>query len=357
MSLNPPQGPPSGLAPRRVVPLTLLVVGIVVSAGIAVAATAIYIELVPSNSHPSGPAVTVVDDLGRTVVAPLNPARIVVLAPSVMDIVYRLGLRDRVVGVGCDADLPGGLLNEYSPNQSSLWSITPASCIADFPSLNVEEVLNSSPQLVLATTITSAATVEQMSVTFHLPVVLLEPTTLQGIVSDVQLVGTIFPSVSTATNQLVAALDRQLVSAADFDSNLSTNGVPLPTVLVTYYFDSGGYYTYGPDSFGESLINVLGAVNVAGSTPLIYYELNGSAVLNDSPQVIIYGTSWNDPWLVANETPAQWASPASGAPYWAQLTGSKVALDVTLVSESDPTLILALPVLLHAVHPALYPPT
>ena len=208
---------------------------------------------------------------------------------------------------------------------------------------------------MLATTITSAASVEQLSVTFGLPVVMLNPTTLQGIVSDVQLVSTIFPSVSSTANALVSSLNVQLNNASNFDSNLSTNGVVLPTLLLTYYYDQGGYYTYGPDTFGQSLIDALGAVNVAGDSPLVYYELNGSVVLEDNPQVILYGTSWNDAWLVGNETPSEWASPTYGAPYWSQLNGTKVALDVTLVSEPDPTLILDLPWLLHAVHPTLYP--
>lgn len=354
MSLNP--GPSTPEQPmRRVVPVTLLIIAIVISAGVAVAATAVYFELAPAKSAVTGPSTTVVDDLGRTVVVPLNPTRIVVLAPSVMDIVYRLGLRDRVVGVGCDAGIPGGLLNEYSPNQSALWGITAALCISDYPTLSIDELLNASPQVVLASTITSAADVEEISVTYHIPVVLLAPTTVQGIVSDVQLVGSIFPSVSTTTNALVAELNLVLLNASNFDTNLSYNGVPLPTVLLTYYYDSGGYYTYGPNSFGQSLIDTLGAVNVVGTSPLVYLELNGSATLNDSPQVILYGTSWNDPWLVENETPAQWASPTTGAPYWTQLNGSKVALDITLVSEADPTMILAVPLLLHCVHPTLYP--
>jgi iron complex transport system substrate-binding protein len=355
MSLNAPSEaaePPR----RRVIPVTLLVVAILISAGIAVAATAIYFELAPSKSPMTGPTVTVVDDLGRTVVVPANPTRVVLLAPSVMDIVYRLGLRADVVGVGCDADLPGGLLNEYSPNQSSLWGIDAGFCISDYPSLSIDELLNVSPQLVLATTITSAADVEQISVTYHIPVVILSPTTVQGIVSDVELVGTIFPADHLRTDALVSTLNLELTNASNFDTNLSYNAVPLPTVLLTYYYDSGGYYTYGPDSFGQSLIDTLGAVNVAGTAPLVYLELNGSAALNDSPQVILYGTSWNDPWIVENETPTQWASPTSGAPYWAQLTGSKVALDVTLLSEPDPTMILALPLLLHCVHPTLVPP-
>lgn len=353
MSLNPPDSPtpPSG----RTVSVTWLIVIVLVVAGIAIAATTAVYALRPASTSSSPSSVNVTDDLGRHVTVPYDPARVAVLSPSIMDIVYRLGLRDRVVGVGCDAGIPGGLLNEYSPNQSALWNISAGLCISDYPSLDVDELLNLSPEAVFAPTYTSAAAVEEISVTFGIPVVMLNPTTLQGIVSDVQLVTSIFPVVQGNGTALEAALDDQLVSAANFDSNLSTNGNALPTVLLTYYFDSGGYYTYGPDSFGQSLIDALGAVNVAGTTPLLYFELNGSVVLNDSPEIILYGTSWNDPWLVENETPAQWASPSSGAPYWSQLNGTKVALDVTLVSEPDPTLIFELPVLLHIVHPTLYP--
>ena len=350
MSLIPSPEPVAPSARR--VSVTLLIVALLIASGSAVAATAIYFEL--KLAAPTG--VTVVDDLGRSVGAPINAARVVVLAPSVLDIVYRLGLRDRVVGVGCDPHLSGGLLNEYTPNQSALWNVSAGLCITDFPALAVEELLNRSPQLILASTITSAAAVEELSATYHIAVVLLSPNTLEGIVNDVRLVGQLFPSVGATTNALVAQLNLQLVAAGKFDSNLSSNGVALPTVLVTYYYDGGGYYTFGPDSFGQSMIDVLGAVNIASSSPLVYFEMNATAVLNASPEIVLYGTSWNDPWIVANQTPAQWQSTTGGAPYWSQLTGAKDAVDITLMTEADPSLILAIPLLLHLVHPTLVPP-
>lgn len=351
MSLSPPISPPATGA--RGISLVVLVVATLIAAGCAVAGTAIYFELRPA---PSASGVTVVDDLGRSVTAPANPTRVVVLAPSVLDIVYRLGLRDRVVGIGCDVSLQGGLENEYTPNQSSLWGVQPALCIGDYPSISVDELLNVSPQLVLASTLTSAADVEQISVTYHLPVVLLAPTSMEGIVNDVRIVGELFPAASSVVNGLVSLLDQELVSAGHFDTNLSTDGTPLPSLLLTYYFDQGGYYTYGPDSFGQSLVDVLGAVSIASSSPLVYFELNATVVLNDNPDVILYGTSSDDPWIVANETPAQWQSATAGAPYWSQLNGTKDPIDITLVTEADPTLILALPLLLHLVHPTLAPP-
>jgi iron complex transport system substrate-binding protein len=338
--------------PRRTIPLAIFLVSLLIVAGIAIAATSVYFEVRPSASS-SASTVSVVDDLGRTVQVPLNPSRVVVLAPSIMDTMYRLGLRERVVGIGCTPSLSGGIYAEYTPNQTALWDLTPGLCVTDSPTLSVEELVNRTPDLVLASTITSATTVESISVTFGIPVVMINPSTLEGVLGDVRILGQIFPSVVTPADGLVTQLQRTLVTAESFDTNLTTypNSTVAPTVLLSYYFDSAGYWTYGQGSFGDSLIALAGGDNLAASTPLEYPELNGSAVLNASPQVIIYGTSWNDAYVVSGETPQNWTQ----APYWGQLTGSKFAVDIEVVSEIDPSMILALPMLQHDIYPSLAP--
>jgi hypothetical protein len=80
--------------------------------------------------------------------------------------------------------------------------------------------------------------------------------------------------------------------------------------------------------------------------------MNASVVLWDEPTVILYGTSWNDPYLVAGETPAVWSS---SAPYWPQLSGTKIPLDTTILTEADPTMVLSLPWFLHYLHPTIVP--
>jgi ABC-type Fe3+-hydroxamate transport system substrate-binding protein len=340
----------------RTVPLALLAVVVLITAGVAVAATAVYYELRP------GPATvapglgtnrtTVVDDLGRTVEVPLNATRVVVLAPSIMDIVYRLGLRDRVVGVGCTVGIVGGIENEYSPNQTSLWNLTPSMCIADSPDLDTEKVALLAPQLVLDSTLTSVSDVTTLTDTYGLPVVLLAPSTLDGIVGDVRLMAQLFPSVSSVATSLEATLEQELSNATGFDNELSDNGTAIPSVLVTYGFYSGVYYTFGPGTFGQSLVDLAAGDSISAGLPLQYAGLNASEVLIDQPEVILYGTSWNDAYLVAGQTPSVWNS---GAPYWGQLNGTKVPVDVTLLTEADPTMILALPWLLHYLHPTLVP--
>ena len=349
MALNPLPPAASG------VPKALLVVAVLVAAGIGTASTAVYYDLRPASAAPPGgtnATVTVVDDLGRVVTAPLNASRLVVLAPSVMDIVYRLGLRDRVVGIGCTTGIAGGIDNEYSPNQTVLWNLSAALCITDYPVLDTEKVAELDPGLVLASTITSASDAATLNETYHLPVVILAPSGLDGIVGDVGLVARLFPSVAATATVLEASLQQTLTNATTIDSNLSENNITIPSVFATYGFYSGTYYTFGPGTFGQSLVEYAGGASLSAGVPLEYYGLNASVVLVDQPAVILYGTSWNDPYLVAGQTPSVWNS---SAPYWDQLNGTKVAVDVTLLTEAGPSMILALPWYLHDLHPTLVP--
>lgn len=359
MSLNPDPSPKTGPTPattpaRRTLPLTLVVVLLVLVAAVGIGATATYYALkpAPSTNAPTGATtVTVVDDLGRSVTAPTNAHRVVVLAPSIMDLVFRLGLRSDVVGVGCTTSIPGGILNEYTYNQTVLWDLSNSTCVTDYPSLNTEGVANDTPGLVLAPDYTSAAAVDTMTDTYHLPVVVLSPTSIDGIVGDVRIMGQLYPAAAANCTALETQLSQTLASVAAQASNVTSEVATPSSVLISYYFDSGGYYTYGPGTFGASMIDLVGGSNVASAVPLAYGEMNATAVLNDQPQVIIYGTEWNDPYVVSGQTPSVWA----GAPYWAQLTGTKIAVDVAFISEPDPTMILWLPWLQHDLYPSLVP--
>jgi len=175
---------------------------------------------------------------------------------------------------------------------------------------------------------------------------------MEGIVGDVRLMAGMFPASAARATALESTLEGALVNATNFVNGLSTNGTPIPSVLITYGFYSGEYYTYGPGTFGQSIVDLAGGASIAAGLPLEYAGLNASAVLLDQPTVVLYGTSWNDPYLVAGQTPSVWTSTA---PYWSELNGTKVPVDVTLVTEADPTMVLALPWFLHYLHPTLVP--
>lgn len=330
---------------RRTVPLAWFVVGVIVAAGLSVAGVAVYYATATSSS--SGP-ITVTDDLGRHVSVPYDPSRVVVLGPSIMDSMYRLGLRSHVVGVDCYAPNLGGLSSDYSADQVALWNLSSSMCVETGPTFDVEQLLALSPQLVLAATIVSVAAVEEISQTYHIPVVMLQPATLTGVVLDEELLSQIF-NVPAASASLELALQSALNRAVSLQNNLTANGTAFPTVLVTYSADGNGYWTFGPGTFGQSLIELASGASISANATLSYPELSGEQVLASDPEYLVYGTGFG-----LNE------STYAGAPFWSQLTatqdGRAVGMDSNYFTEPDPTMILVgLPQLIAILHPGSSP--
>jgi iron complex transport system substrate-binding protein len=338
MALKGPSPPSSGTISLAWTIVLVLIVG-----GGAVAVTAAYFS---EQSSLSPHSVQVTDDLGRTVTVPYDPARIVVLSPSVMDIVFRLGLRSHVVGVDCYAAADGGLSSDYSPDQVALWNLSSSMCVQVGPTFVPEMLANLTPQLVLAATIVSVAAVEEITNQLGIPVVLLQPPTLSGILYDDSLVGQIF-GASGAANALNAQLSAELYNATNVSAQVASTGAPFPTVLVTYSVDSGGYWTFGPGTFGLSLIEISGGTSISAGATAPYPELSSAQVLLDDPQWIIYGVGFG-----LNE------STYAGGPDWSEFSavqhGNVTGINSNLLTEPDPTMILdGIPALLAVLHPGV----
>jgi len=341
MSLN---GPGPTAPPHRTITLSWFVVGLLVAAGVAIAGTAAYSSL-RSTTSPGLPVtpgnLSVTDDLGRTVKVPHDPARVAVLSPSVMDIMFRLGLRSHVVGVDCSAVADGGLSGDYTPDQVSLWGLSSSMCVQVLPSLAPEMLENLTPDLVLASTIISVAQVEAISSTLGFPVVMLQPPTLSGILVDVSLVAEIF-GAPTAASSLNGALSLELYNATEVGLGLAK----LPTVLLTIDADPNGYWTYGPGTFGESLIEIAGATSISANATTPYPELSPAQVLVANPSVIVYGVGFG-----LNE------STYAAGPFWSDFSavqnGNVSGINSNWLTEPDPTMILSgIPALLAAFHPS-----
>lgn len=342
MSLNEP---PPTRSPRTI-SLTLFAVGVLLVAGVAVAATASYYVLHPapgpsSPTNSSGRTIRVTDDLGRTVTVPVDPARVAALSPSIMDLLFRLGLRSHVVGVDCYAPALGGLSDDYSADQIALWNLSPSMCVQVGPSFDPETLVNVTPQLVFASTIVSVAAVEEITTILGIPVVMLQPPTLSGILVDATLVGEIF-GLPAAAEALDAQLSEELYNATELDQSLES----FPTILVTYSVDSNGYWTYGPSTFGESLIEISGGASISANATIPYPELSPGQVLVADPDWIVYGVGFG-----LNE------STYAGGPLWSDFPavrdGNISGINSNWLTEPDPTMILeGIPALLAILHPA-----
>lgn len=291
-------------------------------------------------------AISVVDDAGRTVTVPSIPSRIVVLQPSAMDIVYRLGLRSDVVGVDCGAPAVGGLSADYAPWQIQNWSLSSLPCITWIPSLDLQGIVALDPGLVIGSTGIEVSALATLQDSDHIPSLYLNPSTLLGISVDVEMVAKL-----TGTTTLGASLVQQMSSELGIVQSTVGNAslvTSIPTVLVTFYDDPTGYYTFGPGTFGNDLMVTAGASNIAGNdTYANQGEISGSYVLAANPGLIVYGTGFG-----------RTLQNYSAGPYWSQLGAVQAhhvfGIDATYVAEPDPTMVLVgLPTLFAIVHPGV----
>lgn len=337
MSLNP--SPPSAVG--RSVPLVWALVLVLVVAGAGVAVTAALAYPRPAAAPGS---VTVTDDLGRTVTVPYDPARVVAFGASIVDLLYALGLLGHLVGVDCYAAADGGLADDYSSDQIALWNLSSSMCVQVEPEFVPSMLANLTPTLVLSSTIVSVAGVEQLTSELGVPLVFLQPASLDGIVVDSSLVGQIF-GVTAAASALNARMNAELYNA----TNISANALSFPTVLVTYDVTVGGpdpgYWSYGPGTFGQSLLEITGASSISAGATTSYPELSGSQVLAAQPDWIVYGVGFG-----LN------LSNYSAGPDWSEFTavgaGNLSGINSNWLAEPDPTMILdGVPALLAAFHP------
>jgi len=85
--------------------------------------------------------VTVVDALGRTVVINSEPKRIVSMAPSITEMLFALGLGDRVVGVTSFCNYPPEVLDRVEKGEIKV--------IGGFSNPSVEKIVALKPDLVI----------------------------------------------------------------------------------------------------------------------------------------------------------------------------------------------------------------
>lgn len=333
MSLNPPPGP-ARPQPARL-PLAWALAFVLVAA----AATAVVTASVTSHPSSTG-SVTLTDDFGRKVSVAPHPTRVVALGASIVDLLAHLGLREHLVGVDCYTGTSAAALAlDYTPSQIAQWNLSAGMCVEAAPFV-ATSLANLTPDLVLASTIVSIAAVESATDQLGIPLVVLQPTTLGGILVDDTLVGEIFGEEGAA-----ASLNGRLSSVMANTTNVTSVAASFPTVLVTYSVDQGGYWTYGPGSFGASLVEFCGGAGIGALASTAYPELTPLQVLAAQPEKIVYASGFGLDLSVYEGGP-DWSS------FSAVQNGSVYGVDSTYLTEPDPTMILSgVPSLLAVLQP------
>ena len=223
---------------------------------------------VSSASH-HATAIRLTDDAHHTITLKKPATRIVTLQPSNAEIALDLGLKSELVGTD-------KATFQYTPKpwQHQLRGIPDIG--PSIPGINIEEIVAAKPNLVIATGgITGLSALAR----FHIPVLVLQPNSINGIYRDIRLVG-------RATGKNVQA--RSLVAHMKQRIQRIQKAVSRTKSRPTVFYDLGGLYTVGPHTFLNSLISLAGATNVgARLSAKPYPDVTAEQAVKANPSIIL----------------------------------------------------------------------
>jgi len=195
--------------------------------------------LAGETSNTTASVRTVTDDYGTTVTIAGTPERIVSLAPTNTEILFRLGLGDRVVGVTDYCNYPREAATKPK--------------IGGFSTVSVEKVAAQHPDLVVASEGNGAELVDHLQ-KLNMTVIATNPTNVTGILSDITLIGNAAGAKDNAS-ALVASLEARISAT---EANASALGAH-PKVGHIIWNDP--IYVSGNGTFQNELIAMAGGTN------------------------------------------------------------------------------------------------
>lgn len=183
--------------------------------------------------------VTVTDDFGVRVVIAQEPRRIVSLAPANTEILFALGLGDRVVGVTDYCNYPAEA--QEKPK------------VGGFSTVNIEKVVAAKPDLVLAAYGNTEEVVNHLR-NLGMTVVTLNPDSMQGTLRDIILTGEATGRTTEAT-----ALKNSMQTRIDAVTAAVGTTSERPTVMHAVWYDP--IWVSGNATFQNELITLAGGKN------------------------------------------------------------------------------------------------
>ncbi len=225
----------------------------------------ILVCLVSASLNSMCHAATFYDALGRAVIMESPPKRIVTLAPNLTEIVFELGLGDRLVGVT--------RFSNYPPDAARIPKI------GSYVNLNVEKIIELAPDLVIATANGNNKMVIELLGHSGIPVYVVNPRNLREVIHTIAILG----------NPLgVRKRAKELAKRMNFRvDNIVRKVKGLKRPLVFLQINIKPIMTVNGNTFHNDLIRLAGGKNMAEDLPVTYPRISMEEVICKKPEVII----------------------------------------------------------------------
>ena len=282
------------------------------------------IALVLTACSPTGqtPTQYVFDDLGRLVAINGTPQRIISLAPSNTEILFALGLGDKVVGVTDWCDYPPEALDKEK--------------VGGYATPNIEKIVALNPDLVLVAYGTPMDVINNL-VGLGLTVFGIKTTDLDDLLNDIRRIGEI-----TDKEVEAQALTPAMASRIEAVTNVTSELEERPKV---FYLISQDLWTAGSGTFIHELIEKAGGVNICQNITG-YTMISIEEVIARDPEIIIT-SSWPGVY--------EWAMNSTELEVTAaRQSGSVYTCDDNLVQRPGPRLVEGLEWFAYLIHPEIF---
>jgi ABC-type Fe3+-hydroxamate transport system substrate-binding protein len=206
-----------------------------------------------------------IDEMGRKVIVPDHPHRVICLMPSVTDTVFALGAGDDVVAISDYTKYPAAALTKPS--------------VGDLIKPSIETILSLHPDLVIGYQPKGPMEVTDQLERVGIPIFLVSPHGIAGIMRSVETIGQALNRTSQA-DALIHNL-QQRVDAV----KARTKSMPAPKIFMPIWYDP--ITTIGKNAFITEVIEAAGGRSVTDDLPAEWPQISMEVVLERAPDALL----------------------------------------------------------------------
>ena len=264
------------------------------------------------------------DSLGRGIILKDQPERIISLAPSITEILFFLGLGDRVVGV---------TRFSYYPTEATL-----KPKVGSYINVNVEKIISLSPDLVIGTADGNNPGVVNLLEQAGIPVFIVNPRNLRQVIETIAILGRVCglpEKARSLSDGLSRRVDEILEKTRDRKKPLVFLQINLKPIM-----------TVNKHTFHHDLINLAGGRNMTENEPMTYPRISLEEVIKRKPEVII---------ISSMERGGRFEKARQGWSRWTSIPAVKNGrvhlIDSDLIDRPSPRIIGGLEAMARIIHP------
>ena len=208
---------------------------------------------------------TFIDEVGHKVEVKTSPQRIISVAPSVTELLFAIGLGDRIVGVTTYCNYPPEALKKEK--------------IGGYVTPSLEKIISLKPDLVIGTADGELKAFVKKLAGLGVPIYIINPRSIAGVMASIENIGEITFSQKEAKG-LGSFLRKKLQFIQE-----KIHGRTRLRVLHVMAYDP--LITSGQGTFVNDLITMAGGINIAEGAKGSHPRLSMEEVIVKDPQVIL----------------------------------------------------------------------